>query len=50
MPREPVATERAPAAIGPYSQAVRAGGPADGTEIVENPARRSTTSSGSAST
>ena len=26
MPREPVATERAPAAIGPYSQAVRAGG------------------------
>lgn len=25
MPREPVATERAPAAIGPYSQAVRAG-------------------------
>ena len=26
MPREPVATECAPAAIGPYSQAVRAGG------------------------
>ena len=26
MPGEPVATERAPAAIGPYSQAVRAGG------------------------
>ena len=26
MPREPVATGRAPAAIGPYSQAVRAGG------------------------
>ena len=26
MPREPVATERAPAAIGPYSQAVRASG------------------------
>ena len=26
MPREPVSTDRAPAAIGPYSQAVRAGG------------------------
>lgn len=26
MPREPISTERAPAAIGPYSQAVRAGG------------------------
>lgn len=26
MPRQPIATERAPAAIGPYSQAVRAGG------------------------
>ncbi len=26
MPREPIRTERAPAAIGPYSQAVRAGG------------------------
>lgn len=26
MPREPVRTDRAPAAIGPYSQAVRAGG------------------------
>ena len=25
MPREPVRTDRAPAAIGPYSQAVRAG-------------------------
>jgi reactive intermediate/imine deaminase len=25
MPRQPVATEHAPAAIGPYSQAVRAG-------------------------
>ena len=29
MPREPVATECAPAAIGPYSQAVRAGGSVD---------------------
>ncbi|MBW8366965.1 MAG: RidA family protein [Arenimonas sp.] len=26
MPREPISTPRAPAAIGPYSQAVRAGG------------------------
>lgn len=26
MSREPISTERAPAAIGPYSQAVRAGG------------------------
>lgn len=26
MPREPINTPRAPAAIGPYSQAVRAGG------------------------
>jgi reactive intermediate/imine deaminase len=26
MPREPIHTERAPAAIGPYSQAVRRGG------------------------
>jgi reactive intermediate/imine deaminase len=26
MPREPIRTDRAPAAIGPYSQAVRAGG------------------------
>jgi reactive intermediate/imine deaminase len=26
MPRQPIATDRAPAAIGPYSQAVRAGG------------------------
>lgn len=26
MPREPIRTEQAPAAIGPYSQAVRAGG------------------------
>ena len=26
MPREPISTVRAPAAIGPYSQAVRAGG------------------------
>lgn len=26
MPRQPVATDRAPAAIGPYSQAVRHGG------------------------
>lgn len=26
MPREPISTERAPAAIGPYSQAVRARG------------------------
>ena len=25
MPRQPIATDRAPAAIGPYSQAVRAG-------------------------
>ncbi len=25
MPREPISTQRAPAAIGPYSQAVRAG-------------------------
>jgi 2-iminobutanoate/2-iminopropanoate deaminase len=26
MPREPITTDRAPRAIGPYSQAVRAGG------------------------
>ncbi len=26
MPREPIRTDQAPAAIGPYSQAVRAGG------------------------
>ena len=26
MPRQPIATDRAPAAIGPYSQAVRSGG------------------------
>ena len=26
MPRDPISTPRAPAAIGPYSQAVRAGG------------------------
>jgi reactive intermediate/imine deaminase len=26
MPRQPIATDAAPAAIGPYSQAVRAGG------------------------
>lgn len=26
MPRQPIQTEKAPAAIGPYSQAVRAGG------------------------
>ena len=26
MPRQPIHTEHAPAAIGPYSQAVRAGG------------------------